>query len=217
MPPPLPVSGPVHLTRRPFRLEREEALHRRVVSDVTLLNYVIPAVVQIPNATVFTLKELLAPQPKGMHEAPGYTKYKQHFTRLRPDHQRWLKERMHSPELAMPRNGVLQLNPKGQQLRGCCPIHKSSDPRSFIITPDKGLWVCWWARPHRRAQFFLNHFSDLRTRRHKKPGTMEGLRIRNTREAPPARLARWFGEKPRADGADSQTRLLALAFQFTTL
>jgi hypothetical protein len=30
----------------------------------------------------------------------------------------------------------------GDRLIGCCPIHKGSDKREFIITPAKGVWVC---------------------------------------------------------------------------
>jgi len=31
---------------------------------------------------------------------------------------------------------------EGDRLLGCCPIHKGSDEREFIITPAKGLWFC---------------------------------------------------------------------------
>ena len=31
----------------------------------------------------------------------------------------------------------------GKQLRGCCPIHKGSDKRDFVITPTKGLFYCF--------------------------------------------------------------------------
>src|SRR5580658_8635978 len=33
--------------------------------------------------------------------------------------------------------------PHGLQLRACCPIHKGSDPRGFVVTPAKGLWYCF--------------------------------------------------------------------------
>jgi DNA primase len=33
--------------------------------------------------------------------------------------------------------------PHGPQLRSCCPIHKGSDPRGFVVTPAKGLWYCF--------------------------------------------------------------------------
>ena len=29
------------------------------------------------------------------------------------------------------------------QLRGCCPIHKGTDQRGFVVTPSKGLWFCF--------------------------------------------------------------------------
>jgi DNA primase len=31
----------------------------------------------------------------------------------------------------------------GAQLRACCPIHKGSDPRGFVVTPAKGVWYCF--------------------------------------------------------------------------
>jgi hypothetical protein len=70
------------------------------------LNYLIPALMQIPDATIFTLKELLEPAKSKNDRSPGYERYKQYFGRLRPDHQQWLAERMHSPELAVTRNAI---------------------------------------------------------------------------------------------------------------
>lgn len=37
----------------------------------------------------------------------------------------------------------LNLKPTGEQLRGCCPVHQGSNPRDFVVTPDKGLWYCF--------------------------------------------------------------------------
>ncbi len=34
------------------------------------------------------------------------------------------------------------LRAEGERLLGCCPIHKGSDEREFIVTPGKGLWYC---------------------------------------------------------------------------
>lgn len=72
----------------------------------TFLNYLIPALMQIPDATIFTLKELLDPPKSKAEQPPGYVKYKPYFSHLRPDHQRWLADRMHSPELAVTRNAI---------------------------------------------------------------------------------------------------------------
>ena len=33
--------------------------------------------------------------------------------------------------------------PDGDRLRACCPIHKGTDPRGFVVTPSKGLWYCF--------------------------------------------------------------------------
>jgi hypothetical protein len=71
----------------------------------TFLNYVIPALMAIPDATIFTLKELLEPAPRN-GPSPGYEKYKRHFTGLRKDTQDWLRDRMHSAELATTRNAI---------------------------------------------------------------------------------------------------------------
>jgi hypothetical protein len=71
----------------------------------TFLNYVIPALLAIPNATIFTFKELLEPAPKNA-PPPGYERYKQHFTSLRQDTQDWLRDRMHSTELAATRSAI---------------------------------------------------------------------------------------------------------------
>lgn len=37
----------------------------------------------------------------------------------------------------------IELNKKGHQLRGCCPIHDGDDDRQFVVTPSKGLWYCF--------------------------------------------------------------------------
>ncbi len=31
----------------------------------------------------------------------------------------------------------------GAQLRACCPIHKGTDQRGFVVTPAKGVWYCF--------------------------------------------------------------------------
>lgn len=31
----------------------------------------------------------------------------------------------------------------GRQLKGCCPIHKGSNPKQFVVDPDKDLWRCF--------------------------------------------------------------------------
>ena len=37
----------------------------------------------------------------------------------------------------------IPLKAHGAQLRGCCPIHKGTDPRGFVVTPAKGLFFCF--------------------------------------------------------------------------
>ena len=37
----------------------------------------------------------------------------------------------------------IDLKKTGEQLRGCCPIHKGTDPRQFVVTPAKDLWRCF--------------------------------------------------------------------------
>jgi hypothetical protein len=69
------------------------------------LNYTIPALMAIPNATVFDFKNLLEPA-KVKGGPTGYDRYKQYFGKLRPDAQQWLAERMHSTELAVTRNAI---------------------------------------------------------------------------------------------------------------
>jgi hypothetical protein len=69
------------------------------------LNYTIPALMAIPNATIFDFKNLLEPA-KVKGGPTGYDRYRQHFGKLRPDAQQWLAERMHSTELAVTRNAI---------------------------------------------------------------------------------------------------------------
>lgn len=69
------------------------------------LNYTIPALMAIPNATIFDFKNLLEPA-KVKGGPTGYDRYKKHFGKLRPDAQQWLAERMHSTELAVTRNAI---------------------------------------------------------------------------------------------------------------
>ena len=71
----------------------------------TFLQYVVPALMAIPDATIFTFKDLLD-GAKVKNGPTGYDRYKQHFTGLRQDTQDWLRERMHSPEMAMTRNAI---------------------------------------------------------------------------------------------------------------
>ena len=37
----------------------------------------------------------------------------------------------------------ITLKQHSNQLRGCCPIHKGTDQRGFVVTPSKGLWFCF--------------------------------------------------------------------------
>ncbi|RZV59502.1 MAG: hypothetical protein EX270_01630 [Pseudomonadales bacterium] len=37
----------------------------------------------------------------------------------------------------------IRLEEVGDQLRGCCPIHKGTNNRDFVVTPDKGLFYCF--------------------------------------------------------------------------
>ena len=71
----------------------------------TFLNYVIPALMAIPDATIFTFKDLLE-GAKAKNGPTGYDRYKQHFGGLRQDTQDWLRDRMHSQELATTRNAI---------------------------------------------------------------------------------------------------------------
>lgn len=71
----------------------------------TFLNYLIQGVMAIPDATVFTVKDLLEPA-KERNGPTGYDHFKHHFVSLHPDTQRWLAERMHSTELAQTRNAI---------------------------------------------------------------------------------------------------------------
>jgi hypothetical protein len=40
------------------------------------------------------------------------------------------------------RYGV-ELKGRGGTLKGCCPIHKGSNPTQFTVSPTKGLWHCF--------------------------------------------------------------------------
>jgi hypothetical protein len=71
----------------------------------TFLNYVIPALMAIPDATIFTFKDLLE-NAKTKGGESGYDRYKQHFGGLRKDTQDWLRDRMHSVELSQTRNAI---------------------------------------------------------------------------------------------------------------
>jgi hypothetical protein len=64
----------------------------------TFLNYLVPALLAIPDATIMTFKDLL--------EDGGYERHKQHFGRLRGDTQRWLATRLHSKDVAVTRNAI---------------------------------------------------------------------------------------------------------------
>jgi hypothetical protein len=59
----------------------------------------------IPDATIFTFKDLLE-GAKIKNGPTGYDRHKQHFGGLRQDTQDWLRDRMHSPELATTRNAI---------------------------------------------------------------------------------------------------------------
>jgi DNA primase len=37
----------------------------------------------------------------------------------------------------------VKLKRSGTQLVGCCPIHKGSNPRAFVVNPAKGAWRCF--------------------------------------------------------------------------
>lgn len=37
----------------------------------------------------------------------------------------------------------IPLRRDGDSMRGCCPIHKGSDQRAFVVTPSKQLWRCF--------------------------------------------------------------------------
>jgi hypothetical protein len=72
----------------------------------TFLRYVIPALMAIPDATIFTFKELLEPATSKNGIPPGIAKYGHHFAKLRPDVQQWLSQRLHSTEIAVTRNAI---------------------------------------------------------------------------------------------------------------
>lgn len=54
-----------------------------------VLAYLVPAVMEIPDATITTLRELLEPE--------GYAQYQQHFTTLDTEVQTWLRTRLTNP------------------------------------------------------------------------------------------------------------------------
>lgn len=37
----------------------------------------------------------------------------------------------------------VELKRVGQQLAGCCPVHKGSNPRAFVVNATTGLWHCF--------------------------------------------------------------------------
>jgi DNA primase len=37
----------------------------------------------------------------------------------------------------------IALKQHNSQLRGCCPIHKGTDQRGFVVTPAKRLYYCF--------------------------------------------------------------------------
>jgi DNA primase len=53
-----------------------------------------------------------------------------------------LKERVGIVQVVEMLNLMPSLKAEGDRLLGCCPIHKGSDDREFIVTPAKGLWFC---------------------------------------------------------------------------
>lgn len=38
---------------------------------------------------------------------------------------------------------ITHLQPNGAMLRGTCPICQTTNPRGFIVTPEKGTWYCF--------------------------------------------------------------------------
>ena len=47
-----------------------------------------------------------------------------------------------SLKMVLDRYGI-ELKPGGQNLVGCCPIHKGSNPRQFSVNPEKNIWHCF--------------------------------------------------------------------------
>lgn len=45
-------------------------------------------------------------------------------------------------EQVLDRYGVA-LKRSGKQLTACCPIHKGSNPRAFVVDPKKNVWRCF--------------------------------------------------------------------------
>jgi hypothetical protein len=37
----------------------------------------------------------------------------------------------------------ITLKQHNSQMRGCCPIHRGTDQRGFVVTPAKGLYYCF--------------------------------------------------------------------------
>ena len=37
----------------------------------------------------------------------------------------------------------IELKRQGNNMKGCCPIHKGSNPRQFVVDEAKGLWRCF--------------------------------------------------------------------------
>jgi DNA primase len=53
-----------------------------------------------------------------------------------------LKARVSIHQVAVSMLG-LQLTQKGDQYRGCCPIHRGTNPREFSMNASKNLWNCF--------------------------------------------------------------------------
>ena len=45
-------------------------------------------------------------------------------------------------EQVLERYGV-SLKRSGRQLAGCCPVHGGSNPRAFVVSPQKNAWRCF--------------------------------------------------------------------------
>jgi CHC2 zinc finger len=53
-----------------------------------------------------------------------------------------LKQRVSIVQVIEMLNLTSSLKAEGDRLLGCCPIHKGSNEREFVVTPSKGLWFC---------------------------------------------------------------------------